>query len=80
MEESNEPSSKKRNFSSNSDLQAQTGPAGHSLFDSLKLGGEGDRLPVEMIQVSNDSNTNENTKVNYLPEIMSNTPGQSREM
>ena len=61
MEESLEPPSKKRNLSSNSDIQSQTGPAGHSLFDSLKLGGEGDRLPVELIQTSEDSSKNENS-------------------
>ena len=54
-EEVNQNTSKKRKLSTNNSKEGQTGPEGHSLLDSLKLGGEGDRMPVELFHESNDS-------------------------
>ena len=44
--------SKKRKLSAINDKEEQTGPEGHSLLHSLKLGGEGDKIPVELLHAS----------------------------
>ena len=56
-EEANQNPSKKRKLSTNNSKEEETGPEGHSLLDSLKLGREGDRMPVELFLESNDSKT-----------------------
>ena len=72
MEQTNCLPSKKRTSSSSNEQQQQTGPAGHSLLDSLKLGSEGDRIPVELLQVSNESDTNKCTTESSLQSNASN--------
>ena len=72
VEDENKPLSRKRNLSSTSDHDVQTGPAGHSLLDSLKLGGKGDRMPVELID--NDNSTNKIEKEKDLAESNPDAP------
>ena len=68
VEESDAAPLKKRKISSSSAPQQQTGPAGHSLLDSLKLGSDGDRIPVEFLQASNEPGTNMCIEETSLPQ------------
>jgi hypothetical protein len=53
-EEPNQNPPRKRKLSTFNDKEEQLGPEGHSLLHSLKLGGEGDRIPVELLHASNE--------------------------
>ena len=73
VEQSDAVPYKKRKISSSSVPQQQIGPAGHSLLDSLKIGNDGDRIPVEFLQVYNESDTNTSIEESSLPQGASNS-------